>query len=542
MAITATQIINEAKKLNGYKATRSSCIPNNWFYGENTGGDIAWCAAYVCYVFHQAGADSLIPVKSANCGDLARGFYDKGQIVTSSYKAGDIVFFHWSNKQSSSVPGVYTLDHVGIIVSVNSNGTYTTIEGNTGDSDYGECMIRTRYASQISCCARPKYNAENTIKIKGTKGVDISYAQDNIDMSKVKKAGYNWVMIRIGQGTRITDSQFASNVEKAEKLGMPWGAYLLTEATTTAAAQAEVNFAAKLLNAQIARGYKPSLPIAIDIEEAGYNSSDYTAPILTNTAKVWVDGMKKLGFYPMIYTGYYDIKDYISKEVVNSTDIWLAEWGRYPDYTEDNLGIWQYGGETNLIESNSIDGVGVIDKDLAYKEYPTIIINGGYNGWNGGVPSVDTKEPSIYAQGVNSERWTKVAKDGSTYTGVIGKPLTGFAVKVTDGNIEYSAHVKGGNWLGNITGWNYKDYNNGYAGNGNPAEKGSPIDCIKIYYKTPSNIIDKYGYYKVAYKVHVFGGDWLEWQYDTETSNGQDGYAGIYGKTIDAIQVKLVKA
>ena len=61
--------------------------------------------------------------------------------------------------------------------------------------------------------------------IVGTKGVDISYAQGNINMSKVKEAGYGWVMIRVGQGTRIIDNQFAANVEKAEKLGMPWNNY-----------------------------------------------------------------------------------------------------------------------------------------------------------------------------------------------------------------------------------------------------------------------------------------------------------------------------
>lgn len=33
------------------------------------------------------------------------------------------------------------------------------------------------------------------------------------------------------------------------------------------------------------------------------------------------------------------------------------------------------------MESNSISGVGVIDKDKCYKDYPAIIKNGGYNGW-----------------------------------------------------------------------------------------------------------------------------------------------------------------
>lgn len=167
MAITANQLISVAKRLEGYRASAYSCTPNNWFYGYNVGGGTAWCAATICYWFNQAGASNLIPVKSANCGVLARGFYDKGQLVKSGYKAGDVVFFHWSNDSSSSVPGVYTLDHVGLIISVNSNGTYTTIEGNTGNTAYGECLIRTRYASQISCAGRPKYGSSSTPSSNG---------------------------------------------------------------------------------------------------------------------------------------------------------------------------------------------------------------------------------------------------------------------------------------------------------------------------------------------------------------------------------------
>ena len=45
------------------------------------------------------------------------------------------------------------------------------------------------------------------------------------------------------------------------------------------------------------------------------------------------------------------------------------------------MGIWQFGGETNYLESNSIPGVGVVDKDKCYKDYPTIIKQGGWNGW-----------------------------------------------------------------------------------------------------------------------------------------------------------------
>lgn len=246
------------------------------------------------------------------------------------------------------------------------------------------------------------------------KGVDISYAQGDIDLSKVKAAGYSWVMIRVGQGTRITDNWFATNVAKAEKLGMPWGVYLLTEATTTAAAQAEVSFADKLIKAQIAKGYKPTLPIAIDIEEAGFRDRDYNASTLTNTASVWVNGMKKIGYYPMIYTGFYDLRDLISKEVINGCDIWLAEWGGYPDYKEKNLGIWQFSdGDTDFVENRPlIPGVGVaVDKNICYKDYPTIIKQGGYNGWAKGSAPADDKPKGVTAQDVIKTAYSLIGKD-----------------------------------------------------------------------------------------------------------------------------------
>lgn len=386
-----------------------------------------------------------------------------------------------------------------------------------------------------------------------TKGVDISYWNGDIDLSKVKKAGYNFVMIRCGWGNNSTsndDSKFAENVAKAEKLGMPWGVYLFSYACSTSDAKSELAHIDRLLKAQKAKGYLPTMPVAIDIEPSDTvkNKGGWTSSNLTNVATIILDGLAKLGYYPMIYTGYEELDNMLSNHIRNDYDCWFAQWNSTPNtYKYNRMGIWQYGGETNYLNSPTISGVGVIDQNICYKDYPTIIKNSGYNGWkkgssggstSSGSSKVEVSAPNIYVQGV-SNKWLNVAKNG--VTGTVGKSLVAFAVKVDKGTVTYSAHVKGGNWLGNITGWNYKDYNNGYAGSGNPAEKGKEIDAIKIYYKTPSDVINKYGYYRAAYRVHIKGGSWLDWQYDTETTNGQDGYAGIFGKAIDQIEVKLVK-
>lgn len=183
--VTASKILEIARKEIGTKATNvKKCKYNTWLYGSAvSGSQYDWCAAFICWLFAQAGASDMIPVKSAGCGVLAAGFNNKGRFYKSGFKPGDIVFFHWSNAMSSSVPGAYTLDHVGIIEKCNSDGTYTTIEGNTGSTSNGEVMRRTRSASVISGVARPDYitsineEAEEMIKYGQTNDAIWSYKQ-----------------------------------------------------------------------------------------------------------------------------------------------------------------------------------------------------------------------------------------------------------------------------------------------------------------------------------------------------------------------------
>ena len=86
-----------------------------------------------------------------------------------------------------------------------------------------------------------------------------------------------------------------------------------------------------------------------------------------------MEGIAKAGYYPMLYAGFEEMNNYISSEVWNKYDIWFPHWAAKCGYTGKNLCMWQYGGETNKLESNSIPGVGVIDKNICYKDYPAII-------------------------------------------------------------------------------------------------------------------------------------------------------------------------
>lgn len=144
---------------------------------------------------------------------------------------------------------------------------------------------------------------------------------------------------------------------------------------------------------------------------------------------------------------------------------------------------------------------------------------------NGGSIATNEAVNVYYKVKTQKHSWLPEVKNLDDYAGWQESPITDVAMRVDKGSLKYRVHVKGGKWLPYVTGYNIKDAINGYAGN------GKPIDAIQIYYSTPSDIRP---YKKAKYKVNSYS-----WQYDTETKNGQDGYAGLFGKNVTKLQITI---
>lgn len=229
------------------------------------------------------------------------------------------------------------------------------------------------------------------MSLAGKKGVDLSSLNGDVSIEKIKRAGYEFAMLRCGYGSDIReqdDTQFENNVRKCEAAGVPWGAYLYSYALSMDDAKSEVKHVLRLL-----KGKRPTLPVAIDMEDGdGYKAKHgaMTFQNINSVCKIFVNKVRSAGYYPMIYTGLEEIHNYISPEVLNSCDLWFAQWWKTPQYDGKNMGMWQYGGEVNYLDSSTIPGVGVVDQDKCYKDYPSIIKNGGWNGWKSSDKVLDT--------------------------------------------------------------------------------------------------------------------------------------------------------
>ena len=58
------------------------------------------------------------------------------------------------------------------------------------------------------------------------------------------------------------------------------------------------------------------------------------------------------------------------------------------------------------------------------------------------------------------------------------------------------------------------------------------IDAVEVIYYAPDGSLQK-----AQYRVSPLNSGYYEWQYNNETTHGQDGYAGCFGKSIDRFQL-----
>lgn len=112
------------------------------------------------------------------------------------------------------------------------------------------------------------------------------------------------------------------------------------------------------------------------------------------------------------------------------------------------------------------------------------------------------------------------------FAGVQGRKITDIAIKCDVGSVSYRVHVLGKGWLPFVSGCNWSDGNNGYAGN------GRVIDAIQVIYHPPVG-----SWQKAQYRISPVKRGYYSWQYNDETTGGQDGYAGAFGVPMDRFQL-----
>lgn len=231
-------------------------------------------------------------------------------------------------------------------------------------------------------------------------GIDISRWQGDFDISRAKeKEGVEFAILKIGGGDAglYKDRQFDSNYEKCERVGLPKGCYFFGAATTVQRAEEEAEYFIGLLE-----GKRFEYPVFYDVEASMI--TDTNRDMLTEIVKIFCSRVEAAGYWVGIYSSESFFNSEMNDSELARYSHWVARWGESKPAPRSGAEtqMWQFGGETNLIRSNKINGQ-ICDQDYCYVDYPSKIKAAGLNGYAKNVTPEDPKSQTKSAEQIADE-------------------------------------------------------------------------------------------------------------------------------------------
>ena len=209
-------------------------------------------------------------------------------------------------------------------------------------------------------------------------GIDVSKWQGKIDWQKVKNAGIDFAIIRIGyraeNGQLYRDGNADYNIQQAQKVGILVGVYFFSTAINSSEAIEEAQWTVSAI-----KGYHISYPVVYDCEGFKNNDSrmyNLTAEQRTQNALSFLDTVKKSGYEGMFYGSKSDLTNnsaFNISEIEAKYKIWVAQYknppypqSQKPDYN-GSYDMWQYTnkGIVSGVEGNCDMVVSYFEKNIA---------------------------------------------------------------------------------------------------------------------------------------------------------------------------------
>lgn len=368
--------------------------------------------------------------------------------------------------------------------------------------------------------------------------IDVSGHDGLIDWDSAKEH-IEGVIIRIGYGNDYAyqdDKQAVQNMDECERLGIPYGVYIYSYAMTMQETESEISHTLRML-----KGRNPVRGVWFDMEDADeykknhgmdvYSEEDRT--LLTDICIRFIEEMHSRGYITGVYANYDYYKNVLDTNRLSMTEgfnMWLAHW----DVEEPDMDcmMWQFGAYR--IGDHEFDGnIYYADYSSPYKDaYIETSARAG------------RKVNVIYQAQIDGNYWLPQVINDEDYAGIRGRNITGITLSTDIGYAVYRVYSNG-RWLAYVDSRNsdISDYYNGYAGNGHS------IEAVEVYYYTPDTLLyneaphyqafTENGYKYAYYRVSTTGNDYFPYQTDNERNDGQDGYAGIYGRKVDRFQIVI---
>lgn len=177
------------------------------------------------------------------------------------------------------------------------------------------------------------------------KGIDVSEHNGTINWTKVKNAGINFAIIRLGwignKENHTIDKKFEENYNGAKSVGLKVGVYVYSYVENSEKMQGAINWVQNKLN-----GKTLEYPVFLDVEDSQISYLDKDT--LTLLCKQFCKRIK--GFNTGVYANLNWFTNKLNINELVNYKIWLAQWAN--DYSKDfKVDMWQY------TSNGQVDGI-----------------------------------------------------------------------------------------------------------------------------------------------------------------------------------------
>ena len=219
-------------------------------------------------------------------------------------------------------------------------------------------------------------------------GVDLSKWSYSVNFDKLKRAGVDFVILRVGSHTNL-DPTFEEFYREAKRVGLDVGVYFFTYSTDKAGAIRDAKNVSKWLE-----GKALEYPVFYDIEDdpsEDHYPSTFSQEQIMELAHTFMTEMVNYGYYPGLYTNNKFLYNIFNEEkTLKLYDVWYARYAadgtEIDKFLSSNLdsyssiySIWQYQGDVDKFLSGAVTGK--CDLNYAFKNYPAIMKKFGFNGY-----------------------------------------------------------------------------------------------------------------------------------------------------------------
>ena len=225
-------------------------------------------------------------------------------------------------------------------------------------------------------------------------GLDISEHQAGINIQKIKDAGFDYVILRAGvklnAGSNRRDYNFEEFYAAARKAGLDIGTYYYSQAKNVNEAKEEAKCFLEYI-----KGKTFEYPVYLDFESGTVR--DYLGSNATKATEIcyaFMDTMRDAGYLVGLYgyASWFDdgyngwMASKLNNDIGKKYEFWMANYfnNKLPENTKtqnykNKYGMYQYTSDL------TINGwSGRLDHNVCYKDYPAIVKQYGFNGYEAG--------------------------------------------------------------------------------------------------------------------------------------------------------------